>query len=57
MVDLDRIHHRLELLAGYLHELRRLSDLPVTEYLRHECTPRADAQPCAAATFVFRSRG
>ena len=36
MVDLDRIHQRLELLAGYLHELRRLRDLPVVEYLQHE---------------------
>ncbi len=36
MVDRDRIHHRLELLAGYLRELQRLQDLPVTEYLRHE---------------------
>ncbi|MGH3829624.1 MAG: type VII toxin-antitoxin system HepT family RNase toxin [Pseudonocardiaceae bacterium] len=36
MVDLDRIHQRLELLAGYLCELRRLRDLPVAEYLRHE---------------------
>jgi uncharacterized protein YutE (UPF0331/DUF86 family) len=36
MVDLDRVHQRLELLAGYLRELRRLRDLPVTEYLRHE---------------------
>ncbi|MGH3974136.1 MAG: type VII toxin-antitoxin system HepT family RNase toxin [Pseudonocardiaceae bacterium] len=36
MVDLDRIHQRLELLAGYLRELRRLRDLPVAEYLRHE---------------------
>ena len=36
MVDLDRIHQRLELLAGYLRELRRLRDLPVTEYLQHE---------------------
>ncbi len=36
MVDLDRIHQRLELLAGYLRELRRLRDLPVSEYLRHE---------------------
>jgi uncharacterized protein YutE (UPF0331/DUF86 family) len=36
MVDLDRIHCRLELLAGYPRELRRLRDLPVTEYLQHE---------------------
>jgi uncharacterized protein YutE (UPF0331/DUF86 family) len=36
MVDLDRIQQRLELLAGYLRELRRLRDLPVAEYLRHE---------------------
>jgi uncharacterized protein YutE (UPF0331/DUF86 family) len=36
MVDLDRIPQRLELLAGYLCELRRLRDLPVAEYLRHE---------------------
>ena len=36
MVDLDRIHQRLELLAGYLRELRRLRDLPVAEYLRNE---------------------
>ncbi len=36
MVDLDRIHQRLELLTGYLHELRRLRDLPVAEYLQHE---------------------
>jgi uncharacterized protein YutE (UPF0331/DUF86 family) len=36
MVDLDRIHQRLEMLAGYLRELRRLRDLPVAEYLRHE---------------------
>ncbi len=36
MVDLDRIHQRLELLAGYLRELRRLRDLSVAEYLRHE---------------------
>lgn len=33
MVDLDRIHQRLELLAGYLRELRRLRDLPIAEYL------------------------
>ncbi|MGB8962957.1 MAG: HepT-like ribonuclease domain-containing protein, partial [Pseudonocardiaceae bacterium] len=26
----------MELLAGYLRELRRLRDLPVAEYLRHE---------------------
>jgi len=36
MVDPDRIHRRLELLAGYLRELRRLRDLPVAEYLRHD---------------------
>ncbi|MFZ0118538.1 MAG: DUF86 domain-containing protein [Pseudonocardiaceae bacterium] len=36
MVDLDRIHQRLELLAGYLRELRRLRDLPIAECLRHE---------------------
>lgn len=36
MVDPDRVHLRLELLAGYLRELRRLRDLPVEEYLRHE---------------------
>ncbi|HEU0087799.1 MAG TPA: hypothetical protein VFQ77_09130 [Pseudonocardiaceae bacterium] len=36
MVDLDRIHQRLQLLAGYLHELRRLRDLPIAEYLQHE---------------------
>ncbi len=36
MVDLDRIHQRLELLDGYLRELRRLRDLPIAEYLRHE---------------------
>lgn len=36
MVDLDRIHQRLQLLTGYLHELRRLRDLPVAEYLQHE---------------------
>ncbi len=36
MVDLDRIHQRLELLAGYLRELRRLRDLPAAEYLKHE---------------------
>jgi len=36
MVDLDRIHQRLQLLAGYLHELRRLGDLPVDEYLQHQ---------------------
>ena len=36
MVDLDRIHQRWELLAGYLRELRRLRDLPIAEYLRHE---------------------
>ena len=35
MVDLDRIHQRLEL-AGYVHELQRLGDLPVAEYLRNE---------------------
>lgn len=33
MVDLDRVHTRLELLAGYLRELRRLRDLPVADYL------------------------
>ncbi len=31
MVDLDRIHQRLQLLTGYLHELRRLRDLPVID--------------------------
>ncbi len=36
MVDPDRLHARLELLAGYLRELRRLSELPVPDYLRHE---------------------
>lgn len=36
MVDLDRIHQRLELLGDYLRELQRLRDLPVAEYLRHE---------------------
>ncbi len=36
MVDLDRIHQRWELLASYLHELRRLRDLPVADYLQHE---------------------
>jgi uncharacterized protein YutE (UPF0331/DUF86 family) len=36
MVDPDRIHRRLELLACYLRELRRLRDLPVAEYLRHD---------------------
>ncbi|MGH3931114.1 MAG: type VII toxin-antitoxin system HepT family RNase toxin [Pseudonocardiaceae bacterium] len=36
MVDPDRIHQRLQLLTGYLHELRRLRDLPVAEYLQHE---------------------
>ncbi|MBA3575000.1 MAG: DUF86 domain-containing protein [Pseudonocardiales bacterium] len=36
MVDLDRIHQRLQLLTGYLHELRRLRDLPVIEYLQYE---------------------
>jgi len=38
MVDLDRIHQRLQLLTGYLHELRRLlvRDLPVAKYLQYE---------------------
>lgn len=36
MVDLDRIHQRLQLLNGYLHELRQLRDLPVAEYLQNE---------------------
>lgn len=36
MVDLDRIHQRLELLAGYGTNLRRLRDLPRDEYLAHE---------------------
>lgn len=36
MVDPDRIHRRLELLAGYLRELRCLRDLPVAEYLRDD---------------------
>lgn len=28
VVDLDRVHERLETLGTYLRELRRLSDLP-----------------------------
>ena len=36
MGDVDRIHQRLLLLTGYLHELRRLRDLPVAEYLQCE---------------------
>ncbi len=36
MVDLDRLHQRLELLAGYLRELRRLRDLSVADYLANE---------------------
>ncbi len=34
MLDADRIHERLETLRTYLHELRRLRDLPPDEYLR-----------------------
>jgi uncharacterized protein YutE (UPF0331/DUF86 family) len=35
VVDLDRLHQRLELLAGYLAALRLLRDLPLPEYLAH----------------------
>jgi uncharacterized protein YutE (UPF0331/DUF86 family) len=36
MVDADRVHERLETLAAYLHELRRLRDLPIDVYLREQ---------------------
>lgn len=36
MVDPDRVQFRLELLRGYLAELRRLRDLDVELYLRYE---------------------
>lgn len=36
MVDPDRIQERLELLAGYLAELRRLRDQPLDRYLQHD---------------------
>jgi len=36
MVDPDRVHRRLALLAGYLRVLRRLRDLTLAEYLLHE---------------------
>jgi len=36
MVDPDRVHQRLALLAGYLRKLRRLHDLTLAEYLLHE---------------------
>jgi uncharacterized protein YutE (UPF0331/DUF86 family) len=55
MVDLDRIHQRLKMLAGYLRELRRLRDLPVAEYLRHEVYA---AQTCIdLANHVIASEG
>ena len=38
-VDLDRIHQRLELLAGDLRELRRLRDLPIANTCAMRCTP------------------
>jgi uncharacterized protein YutE (UPF0331/DUF86 family) len=36
MVDLDRVQHRLELLAGYQRELRRLLEVPVAQYLSEQ---------------------
>lgn len=36
MVDLDRLQHRMELLAGYLHELRLLREMPIDDYLRSQ---------------------
>ena len=63
MVDLDRIHHRLELLAGYQRELRRLQSLPTEEYLRHEAYAgrylvQVAAQTCIdLANHVIASEG
>lgn len=63
MVDLDRLHQRLELLADYLRELRRLRDLPVAEYLRHEAYAgrylvQVAAQTCIdLANHVIASEG
>jgi uncharacterized protein YutE (UPF0331/DUF86 family) len=63
MVDLDRIHQRLEQLAGYLRELRRLRDLPIAEYLRHEVYSgrylvQVAAQTCIdLASHVIASEG
>lgn len=63
MVDRDRVHFRLELLADYLHELRRLRDLPVAEYLRDEAYAgrylvQVAAQTCIdLANHVLASEG
>jgi uncharacterized protein YutE (UPF0331/DUF86 family) len=62
MVDLDRIQQRLQLLTGYLHELRRLRDLPVAEYLHEVYAGRylvqVAAQTCIdLANHVIASEG
>lgn len=62
MVDLDRLQFRLELLAGYLTELRRLRDLDVASYLREAYAGRylvqVAAQTCIdVAGHVVASEG
>ena len=63
MVDLDRLHKRLETLGTYLRELRRLRDLPITEYLRAEVYAgrylvQVSAQTCIdLANHIIASEG
>lgn len=47
MVDLDRLQFRLELLRGYLVELRRLRDLDLPSYLREAYAGRYLVQVAA----------
>ncbi len=63
MVDLDRLHERLETLGSYVRELRRLRELPITEYLRGEVYAgrylvQVSAQTCIdLANHVIASEG
>ncbi len=63
MVDLDRLHERLETLGTYLRELRRLRELPITEYLREEVYAgrylvQVSAQTCIdLANHIIASEG
>jgi len=47
MVDPDRLHYRLDLLGGYLTELRRLRDLDRSAYLREAYAGRYLVQVAA----------
>jgi len=47
VVDRDRVQYRLELLGGYLTELRRLRDLNLPDYLREAYAGRYLVQVAA----------